>query len=106
MLPFTLLFLFMLALSVGVEAWLARRQLHHVLAHRDAVPEAFRERVPLDDHRKAADYTAARVRLGFVHLAIGTLVVLAWTLGGGMPPGVISPGRGCWPVPACWSVRC
>ena len=84
MLPFTLLFLFMLALSVGVEAWLARRQLHHVLAHRDAVPEAFRKRVPLEDHRKAADYTVARVRLGLVHMAIGTMVLLAWTLGGGV----------------------
>jgi STE24 endopeptidase len=82
--PFTLLFLAMLALSVAIEMWLSRRHARHVMAHRDAVPDAFRDRVPLEDHRKAADYTVARVRLGWVHLAIGTAVLLAWTLGGGV----------------------
>ena len=82
--PFTLLFLAMLALSVAVEAWLARRQARHVAAHRDTVPAAFSQRVTLAEHRKAADYTVARVRLGRVHLAIGTVVLLAWTLGGGV----------------------
>jgi len=82
--PFTLLFLFMLMLSVGVEAWLARRQSRHVLAHRETVPGAFRDRVSPNDHHKAADYTVARVRLGLAHLAIGTVVLLAWTLGGGV----------------------
>ncbi|MDX1594299.1 MAG: M48 family peptidase, partial [Gammaproteobacteria bacterium] len=82
--PFTLLFLAMLALSIAVEAWLARRQARHVQAHRDTVPEAFRDRVPLADHRKAADYTVARVRFGLVGLAVGTAVLLVWTLGGGV----------------------
>ena len=82
--PFTLLFLAMLTLSVAVEAWLSRRHARHVAAHRDAVPEAFRDRVSLEDHQKAADYTVARVRLGLVHLAVGTAVLLAWTLGGGV----------------------
>jgi STE24 endopeptidase len=82
--PFTLLFLAMLALSVAVEAWLARRQARHVAAHRDAVPVAFSQRVTLAEHQKAADYTVARVRLGLVHLAVGTVVLLAWTLGGGV----------------------
>lgn len=82
--PFTLLFLTMLALTVCVEAWLGRRHARHVAAHRDTVPGAFRDRVPLADHQKAADYTVARVRLGRVHLALGTTVLLAWTLGGGV----------------------
>jgi len=82
--PFTLLFLAMLALSVAVEAWLARRQARHVAAHRDTVPAAFSQRVTLAEHRKAADYTVARVRLGRVHLAVATVVLLAWTLGGGV----------------------
>lgn len=82
--PFTLLFLAMLALSVAVEVWLARRQARHVAAHRDEVPAAFSQRVTLAEHRKAADYTVARVRLGLVHLAVGTVVLLAWTLGGGV----------------------
>jgi STE24 endopeptidase len=82
--PFTLLFLAMLTLSVAVEAWLSRRHARHVAAHRDAVPEAFRDRVSLEDHQKAADYTVARVLFGNMHLAIGTAVLLAWTLGGGV----------------------
>ena len=46
------------------ERWLDRRQVRHVAAHRDEVPAAFAGRFSLDEHRKAADYTIARVRHG------------------------------------------
>ena len=80
----TLIFLLALVLSLGIQFWLDRRQLSHVLRHRDAVPDAFKERIPLDAHQKAADYTVARTRLGMMELLLGTLLLLIWTLGGGL----------------------
>ncbi len=81
---FTIVFLATLAASIAVRLWLSQRHARHVIAHRAAVPAAFAERVPLDAHQKAADYTVAKIRLGRIELAIGTLLLLAWTLGGGL----------------------
>jgi len=80
----TLIFLLALVLSLGIQFWLDRRQLSHVLRHRDAVPDAFKERIPLDAHQKAADYTVTRTRLGIMELVLGTILLLLWTLGGGL----------------------
>ena len=79
---FSIAFLVMLALTVALRAWLALRQLRHVRAHRDAVPPAFAERIPLADHRKAADYTAAKLRLGFAELPVEAALLLVYTFGG------------------------
>ncbi len=73
-----------LLLSLAVKLWLATRQMRHVARHRDAVPAAFAETVTLDAHRRAADYTLAKGRLGLVSTAFGTAVLLAWTLLGGL----------------------
>lgn len=81
---FTLIFLAALALSFTVEFWLARRQFAHVRAHRDAVPEAFRETISLEAHQKAADYTLAKGKLGEIERAIGAAVLILFTLGGGI----------------------
>jgi STE24 endopeptidase len=62
--------------------WLDLRHLRHVTAHRDVVPADFFGRIELADHRKAADYTAAKVRLGFFEILVDTLMLLLFTLGG------------------------
>src|SRR5436309_6580482 len=80
----TSLFLLALAVSLGLQLWLARRQLHHVLAHRGAVPAHFAGRITLAAHQKAADYTAARTRVAVVELLLDAVVLLALTLGGGL----------------------
>jgi STE24 endopeptidase len=80
----TLIFLLALVLSLGIQFWLDRRQLSHVLRYRDAVPDAFKERIPLAAHQKAADYTVARTRMGIMELVLGTILLLLWTLGGGL----------------------
>ncbi len=79
---FSLAFLLALAVSVGLRVWLARRQLRHVVAHRERVPFDFAASIPLADHRKAADYTVAKIRHSLVLLAMETLLLLALTLGG------------------------
>lgn len=88
---FTYIFLIVLAISFAVEYWLARRQVAHIAAHRDAVPEAFREAVTLEAHQKAADYTTDKNRLGNIDRVIATAILLLFTLGGGI--GVVA---GLW----------
>ena len=78
----TTLFLAALVLTTVLRLWLARRQESHVAAHRGAVPAAFRESITLEAHQRAADYTAAKVRLAMIEVVIGALFVLALTLGG------------------------
>jgi STE24 endopeptidase len=78
----TWLFLVALALATGTRLWLAQRQIRHVHAHRDAVPETFAAAIPLSVHQKAADYTEAKSRLGTLDVLIGAALVLAFTLGG------------------------
>jgi STE24 endopeptidase len=73
-----------IVLSVLLKFWLATRQMRHVAQHRDAVPAPFAAQVPLPSHQKAADYTLARGRFGLLTLAWGTLVLLGWTLLGGL----------------------
>ena len=58
--------------------------MRHVAAHRDQVPAAFAGTVTLDAHRRGADYTLAKGRFGLLATAFGTLVLLGWTLLGGL----------------------
>lgn len=83
-LAFTSMFVLALVVSAGLRAWLAMRQVRHVAAHRDAVPPAFADRINLASHRRAADYTIARTRLGLVDDLIGTGLVVVLTLLGGL----------------------
>jgi STE24 endopeptidase len=71
-----------LAAAVATRLWLARRQVRHVRAHRDAVPPAFAESIALAAHQKAADYTVAKVRLQMAEIVLDALVLLVLTLGG------------------------
>lgn len=81
---FTLLFLAFLALGLALRGWLNMRQVRHVQANRDEVPEAFRGAVSIDDHRKAADYTVAKAKLGRVDMVLSAAILLVFTLGGGI----------------------
>ena len=79
---FSWVFLAALGAAAATRLWLAQRQVRHVLAHRDAVPATFADAIPLAAHQKAADYTAAKNRLGMLEIAIGALLTLLFTLGG------------------------
>jgi STE24 endopeptidase len=82
--PVTLAFAAALLLSLAAQLWLATRQMRHVAAHRNHLPPAFAATVTLDAHRRAADYTLAKGRLGLVATAFGGAVLLGWTLLGGL----------------------
>src|SRR5665647_1540913 len=81
---FTAVFLVALLLTFCVRMWLATRHIHHVLGHRDSVPDNFSAQISLEAHQKAADYTCAKTRLGYVSISLETLLLLILTLGGGL----------------------
>ena len=81
---FTFVFLAFLLASALVQLWLSLRQKQHVSDHRDAVPTAFKDKITPEEHQKAADYTLAKGGFGRIELMIGFVVLLAWTLGGGL----------------------
>lgn len=80
----TLVFTAALLASLLVKFWLATRQMRHVAAHRDAVPDAFAQTISLAAHQRAADYTLAKGRFGLISMAVGAAVLLGWTLLGGI----------------------
>ena len=80
----SLLFAAAVLASLAVKLWLTTRQMRHVAAHRHAVPAAFAATVPLSAHHKAADYTLANGRIAVMNHVLGALVLLAWTLLGGL----------------------
>ncbi|QDQ28351.1 M48 family metallopeptidase [Chitinimonas arctica] len=81
---FSLIFLAFLIFSTALQLWLKTRHLRHVLAHRDAVPPDFAGQIDLAAHQKAADYTAAKMRFARLGVAWDALLLLGFTLGGGI----------------------
>ena len=81
---FTIIFLIALLISSTVQFWLAKRQANYVAAHRAAVPEAFKDKVTLAAHQKAADYSQAKLKLGNIDGLLSIAVLLSLTLGGGI----------------------
>ncbi len=82
--PFTAIFLAALILTLGTRIWLATRHIRHVQAHRDRVPTEFSSQITLEAHQKAADYTCAKTRLGYVSMFLEVIVLMILTLGGGL----------------------
>ena len=80
----TLAFATALLLSLAVKLWLTTRQMRHVATHRNQVPAAFTSTVTLAAHQRAADYTLAKGRFGLIGAALGSAVLLGWTLLGGL----------------------
>ena len=67
-----------------LKSWLAWRQMCAVARGRAAVPAQFAHAVTLHAHQRAADYTAAKLRLGLLEQAFAAAVLLGWTLLGGL----------------------
>ena len=80
----TALFIAAVAAATGLELWLTARQIAAVEAHRDRIPAPFAGQLSSEDHRKAADYTVAKARLGVVGTLLNAAVTLALTVGGGI----------------------
>ena len=81
---FTYIFLGFLLASTLVQLYLSLRQKAYVSQHRAAVPTPFADKITLTEHQKAADYTLAKGGLGRLESGIGLVLLLLWTLGGGL----------------------
>ncbi|WP_114662806.1 M48 family metallopeptidase [Polynucleobacter necessarius] len=81
---FTIIFLIAFISSFGLRHWLSLRQIRHVAQHRDTVPAEFANKVTLTEHQKAADYTIAKLRLGIPENGVSAIILIAFTLLGGL----------------------
>ncbi|WP_041067252.1 M48 family metallopeptidase [Thiolapillus brandeum] len=81
---FTWIFLTLLVGGALLEYWLLWRQVNSVRSHRDLVPAAFAERITLAQHQKAADYTLAQIQVERITILFNAVLLLGWTLGGGL----------------------
>src|SRR3984885_4700227 len=78
--------LFVLAVIAGtaLELWLSARQARAVARHRLEVPGPFADSISAEEHRKAADYTIAKLRFARLSTVVDALLTLALTVGGGI----------------------
>ena len=81
---FSVFFVGFLLTTLVVQFWLGSRHIRHILQHRATVPAEFAAKIPLDAHQKAADYTIAKTKFGLVSLLFNAVVLMLFTLFGGL----------------------
>ncbi|WP_028358007.1 M48 family metallopeptidase [Brackiella oedipodis] len=81
---FTLIFVIFLIVQFAIKTWLNVRQSRYVHAHADTVPATFREQISLQAHRKSAAYTLQNLRLSQFELLYENVILLVFTLMGGI----------------------
>lgn len=64
--------------------WLIHRNITHIQLNRSRVPDAFSEKITLDEHQKAADYTTVKLKFSNIELVFSSLMLILWTIGGGL----------------------
>lgn len=79
-----LAFLVAIGARLVLDVWLLVRQIRWVARHRGSVPAPFASTISLAEHEKASDYTRAKARLAILEEIVGSLLLIAWTLGGGL----------------------
>ena len=83
-LTFYYLFIFLLVTTTIVQVWLTRRHIKHIQANKSKVPEPFSKTISTKDHKKAADYTISKSRIGIIDLFIQAIFIYLITIGGGI----------------------
>ncbi len=81
---FTLVFLIAILSYVVTLLWLNVRQDKAVIKSYEQVPNEFSKKITLKEHQKAAEYTQAKLTVNHFEIMFSTVVLLAWTIGGGM----------------------
>ncbi len=81
---FTLVFLIATLSYVVTLLWLNVRQDKAVIKSYEQVPSEFSKKITLKEHQKAAEYTQSKLTVNHFEVMFSTVVLLAWTIGGGM----------------------
>ena len=69
----------------AAELWLSTLNRRHVLAHAEAVPEAFRGVVDEATYKKSVAYTLAKARFGSIEETYGSLILIVILFSGVLP---------------------
>ena len=77
-------FLALVVFYVCIQVALLISEVRSAERAADAVPRAFRDKVSLEEHRKAIDFTAEIVQSDTLNALVGAAVTLLFTLGGGI----------------------
>jgi len=83
-LTFYYLFLFLLVTTTIFQVWLTTRNIAYVDKNKTKVPTVFSKTISISDHRKAADYTISKSKIGIIDLFIQAIFLYLLTLGGGI----------------------
>ncbi len=80
-------FLFLLSLlavifRLGIELYLAYRQVAKVRSGKDSVPKGFEETITPSAHRKSCDYALAKLRVSFVEHWVDAVLLILLLCGG------------------------
>jgi STE24 endopeptidase len=71
----------------AAQLWLAALNQRNVLAHANAVPDAFKDSVDPATYAKSVQYTLAKSRFGRVEMTYDVLVLVAAVFSGALPWG-------------------
>ncbi|MDB6123300.1 MAG: Ste24 endopeptidase [Pedosphaera sp.] len=69
----------------ATQLWLDRLNQRNVLAHADAVPDAFKNSVDTATYSKSVQYTLAKSRVGQIEMTYDTAILLAVLFSGLLP---------------------
>lgn len=80
----TNLLIALLVINTVIKAWLEKRNRDHIRENRSEVPALFAEKVTLEEHQKAADYSIAKIITGKVFRTFGLIIFVGWIFFGGL----------------------
>jgi STE24 endopeptidase len=83
--PFAIIALVLILARAITELWLSRLNQHHVCAHANEVPRAFRELIDEATYRRSVDYTLAKSRFGDIANVFDTALLVAVLFSGVLP---------------------
>jgi STE24 endopeptidase len=79
---FTYIFLGFLLLGLFTQFFLAQRQIQSASRSSNKVPSGFENQITIEEHQKAAAYTCAKLKLGWLETVTSTLLLISLTMFG------------------------
>src|SRR6266446_4832366 len=83
--PFAIIALVLILARALAELWLSRLNQHHVRAHANELPPAFRGIIDEATYRRSVDYTLAKSRFGEIAGAFDAALLIAVLFSGVLP---------------------
>ncbi len=83
--PFAVIALVLILARAITELWLSRLNQHHVCAHTNEVPSAFRQLIDEATYRRSVEYTLAKSRFGDIANLFDTVLLIVVLFSGVLP---------------------